>query len=134
MKPLFALACLALLACALLAAFHGCTCPAPTITALNPSSGPPGTLVDITGNNLTLTTVVWDAGLPAEDTLPTSLSGKLFNQSMGKRNGEGEKFFSIITGKAKHEPLITSSLFLVSSFTFGYPLTDIRRLSIDKGQ
>jgi hypothetical protein len=44
---------------------------APTITALDVSSGPRHTLVMIAGSNLDGAEVVWDPGTPDEQVLPT---------------------------------------------------------------
>ncbi len=60
----------------------------PVLTNLDPASGPPGTVVEVVGSSLTLTSVKWDAGLGSETTLPSSfLSAKFFSVPIGATAG-----------------------------------------------
>lgn len=55
-------------------------CGRPTLTNLTPASGPPGTVVEVAGENLTLADVKWDAGRPSERVLPSSfVSARFFS-------------------------------------------------------
>jgi hypothetical protein len=59
----------------------GSSCPPdkPTLVSLNPTSGPPGTTVQVDGSDLSLSSVIWDAGLPAEKSVPQAfLSATVF--------------------------------------------------------
>lgn len=68
-------------------ALNGCV-RKPVLTNLQPASGPPGTVVEVIGSSLTLTSVKWDAGLGTETSLPSSfLTAKFFSVPMGASTG-----------------------------------------------
>lgn len=51
----------------------------PILNSLDPSSGTPGTVVEVNGSNLFLASVKWDANTPSEQTIPSSfLSAHFF--------------------------------------------------------
>ena len=59
-------------------------CQTPVLDGLNPSSGPPGTVVEVDGSYLGLASVVWDSGLPSEVIVPSGfLSAQYFTVPMG---------------------------------------------------
>lgn len=63
-------------------------CYPPVLTGLDPPSGPPRTLVMSQGSNLLLSEVIWDAGLPSEETLPGGfLGGYMFSVPPGAAAG-----------------------------------------------
>lgn len=70
----------------LLAAATGC---APVeLSALVPASGPPGTVVEIQGTNLSFASVLWDAGTGSERELDSSfLSARFFTVPSGASTG-----------------------------------------------
>lgn len=73
--------------CALaLTALSACT--KPTLTALVENSGPEHTLVEVQGENLVLSRIIWDAGLPSETTVPGAfLTATIFSVPPGATTG-----------------------------------------------
>lgn len=67
----------------------GCTCSEkPVLTGLIPNSGPPGTVVEVQGDNLLLASVRWDAITAAEKIVPSNfLSARFFTVPMGANAG-----------------------------------------------
>lgn len=63
-------------------------CERPTLTALDEPSGPEHALVVIQGSNLLFSSLVWDAGLPAETKVPGGfLGGYMFSVPPGASLG-----------------------------------------------
>jgi hypothetical protein len=52
--------------------------PPPVLIGLDPVDGPPGTVVEVKGNDLFLASVRWDANTPTEQTLPSGFLGASF--------------------------------------------------------
>ncbi|MFP4501095.1 MAG: hypothetical protein ACLFTT_08860 [Candidatus Hydrogenedentota bacterium] len=64
-------------------------CQPPTLTSLTPSSGPPGTVVEIEGASLALASVIWDAATGSEQTLDSSfLSARFFTVPLDASTGD----------------------------------------------
>ncbi len=60
----------------------------PILTNLDPTSGPPGTAVQVQGSNLLWASVRWDANTPAEKNLPSSfLSASFFTVPLAAVTG-----------------------------------------------
>jgi hypothetical protein len=103
----------------------------PTITSIYPTSGPPGTLVHVTGANLFGGLIKWDAGATAERTLPGGFMGASFftvpmDVNLGAHNvrlfGDGHYSsdmvtFTVTTGTQRPAPRvddITCRSFVIS--------------------
>ena len=77
----------ALLGVLALSVLTACTKP-PTLTALVQNSGPEHTLVEVQGADLFLASIVWDAGLPSEKTIPGGfLTAAMFSVPPGAAAG-----------------------------------------------
>jgi hypothetical protein len=117
-----------------------CTgCDQPVLDGLNPNSGPPGTAVEVEGDNLAGASVYWDAGTAPEQVLTSSfLSARFFTVPLGalpgvhavQLEGDGERSartvnFTVTTGPVHPGPRldhVTVSMFGINAGRAGMVL------------